>query len=238
MSEPVELPPDVHTIDLWMDGRFVRRMSREVFEEERAIAELVMPLLREGLKYFEQVDTPPAALRGPSSSVPPNRAPIEDEREARGLVPLVRAAADEVPVGDVPHLPREERPSTLLGFHLRWEDELQQAMHDALRTAADDLVGQAFLHAPPPTPRSGADILAEIDKAYELIRAAPPPRTLPVFLTPKQFDLLKQHCTAPASPYDNPGVIGRLDAVQVVVMPERTRWQRFRAWLRRWRWWR
>jgi len=94
MSEPSELPPDVHTVDLWIDGRFARRMSREVFEEERAVAQAVMPLLHEGLKYFEQTDIPPPALHGPSSSVPPNRTLVEDERVARDLVPLVRAAAD------------------------------------------------------------------------------------------------------------------------------------------------
>jgi hypothetical protein len=40
----------------------------------------------------------PVALRGPSSSVPPNKTAVEEDRVARELVPLVRAAAAEVPL--------------------------------------------------------------------------------------------------------------------------------------------
>jgi hypothetical protein len=155
---------------------------------------------------------------------------LDDEQLRRDLAALVRAAADEVPVGDVPHLPDSDLNTR---FCVRWDE----AAHQQLGTKMDEFIATLIGDLPPLRTASGADILAEIGKAYELIRAAPPPRTSPVFLTPKQFDLLKQH-TAPTSPYDTLGVIAPLFGVPVVVTPERTRWRRFRAWLRRWRWWR
>lgn len=229
--KPDELPPDVHTIELWVDGRFARRMSREVFEEERAVAEVVMPLLREGLKYFEQVDTPPPALRGTSSSVPPNRTPIEDEREARELVPLVRAAADEVPVGDVPHLPIDE--TKLSGFAARWNVHV----HEQVAAELNHLIGQMLAAAPAAIPRCEPDVKAEIREAMERAEAMPPPGPAMLFMTRRQIERLRERETATPyirRPYD--GIIAELAGVRVVALPERTRWQRFRAWLRRWRW--
>ncbi|ANZ35238.1 hypothetical protein BBK82_03270 [Lentzea guizhouensis] len=62
-----------------------------------------------------------------------------------------------------------------------------------------------------------------------------------VFMTHRQFDVLKRY-TAAAPPFlqrpDDLGVVAPLAGVQVVLLPERTWWQRFRARLRRWRWWR
>lgn len=172
-------------------------------EEELAIVHAVVPLLRAGLPYAH--DQVPPALRGPSSSFRPNRTLVEDEREARSLVPLVRAAADEVPVGAVPHLPIEE---TNTSPFLRWDNQA----HQEIGVKMDEFIAALISDMPSP------------------------PRPMPVFMTQRQFDLLKQHAPPP-SPYDL-GVIAPLFGVPVVVTPERTRWQRLRARLRRWRWWR
>ncbi|MFJ5984335.1 hypothetical protein [Lentzea sp. NPDC092896] len=82
--------------------------------------------------------TPPPALRGSSSSVPPNGNTIEDDRIARELVPLVRAAADEVYVGDVPRL---DLDLARLGFYSSCSLPNYAALAEqSRRTAMDDWV--------------------------------------------------------------------------------------------------
>lgn len=95
MNDPLDLPPEVTTVDLYIGDRFYQRMSRELFEEELEFARTAGPtldaMLRQGLEYFE--DEQPLAA---SSSVPPNRAEIEEQRVTRELVPLVRQAASAI----------------------------------------------------------------------------------------------------------------------------------------------
>lgn len=154
---------------------------------------------------------------------------VDADHVARDLVPLVRAAADEVPVGDVPHVPLGD---TKPGFFLRWDEAIQEHLHAEMAKVME----QAMAAVPPPTIASGADILAAIYGANDRIKAMPPPFTGPIFMTQRQFDLLKQH-TKPTPYIQRPhdlGVIGQLAGVQVVVLPKRTRWQRLKGWLRRW----
>ncbi|GHH57792.1 hypothetical protein [Lentzea cavernae] len=153
--------------------------------------------VRMALASARPTSTPPPALRRPSSSVPPNRSAIEDDRITRELVPLVRAAAAEA---------RLPGSMDVLGGHLRTSRTVDQAEHrhawerwsaeelqrdrDAFGDALDRAV-TACLNLPDPDPLPPSDNLFEtVMAAYNkmLGPSRPPRRTEPFKLTREQID--------------------------------------------------
>lgn len=157
----------------------------------------------------------------------------DHERITDDLVPLVRAAADEVLVGDVPHLPIEE--PNVSGFRDRWGVHVHAWGQDAMNR----LIAEMLKNAPVATRACDADVMAAIREAMRQAEEAPPPGPATLFMTRRQIDQLRERETAKPyirRPYDS--VIAELAGIRIVALPKRTRWQRFRARLRQWRWWR
>lgn len=185
----------------------------------------------EALRFFEDhtQTVPPPALCGPSSSVPPRETAAEEDRVARELVPLVRAAATEVPLPkrvDVlgGHLRTSRTADDAVGQHVsdvrwaRYQEENYEEEASAFARYLDRVLDSTLI-VQPPQPHPNDDLYTTVLAAYEKLLAPPlrqrQVRTEPIKLTREQIGQI------PKAPRLEPFVPGApaavwLDGVPVV----------------------
>ncbi len=178
-----------------------------------------------------RVSTPPPALRGPSSSVPPNRTRAEEERVERELVPLVHQALVDEPAdglrdaANTAALFASTCPEEEFGYGRLIQAEALNMLDQAW--SRDVTTFRVVAPAPATLPDDPVEFIRSAMNAMLAESLIPAwrrqTRTEPLYLTREQIDQLPRAQADEFAPW-NPAVslLAGLPVVEVVTVEEST----------------